>query len=264
MPMIGKTMLDGGSPLRRPHAVLDVPSRHLKAKKIEQLLQLTARSDQIRLLEIGCGSGGISHYFSAHTDMQYVVDAVDVVDHRLVKEGYNFRLVNDVHLPFPNSTFDVVITNHVIEHVGDKAQQTLHLSEVHRVLKPDGIGYLAVPNRWQVVEPHYRLAFLSWLPRSFRTPYLKLMRRGANYDCEPLGVNELEFLLAEAGFTFENVCKRSARLMFELERPEAAMAALVLNLPDSFFEILRALIPTLTYLLHPNTDKDQLSGVKKA
>src|SRR3546814_9833619 len=67
-------------------------------------------------------------------------------------------------LPFADDSFDVVLSNHVIEHVGEQPEQLAHLSELRRVLTPGGIGYLAVPNRWMLVEPHYRLAFLSWWP----------------------------------------------------------------------------------------------------
>ena len=35
-----------------------------------------------------------------------------------------------------------------------------HLREIRRVLRRDGLAYLAVPNRWALVEPHYRLALL--------------------------------------------------------------------------------------------------------
>jgi SAM-dependent methyltransferase len=38
------------------------------------------------------------------------------------------------------------------------------LDEVWRVLKPGGLAYLACPNRYSLVEPHYRLPFLSWFP----------------------------------------------------------------------------------------------------
>ncbi len=49
---------------RQPHAVLDLPSRNWKAMKIERLLDLHARPQPIRMLEVGTGSGGIAPYFS--------------------------------------------------------------------------------------------------------------------------------------------------------------------------------------------------------
>ena len=134
---------------RQPHAVLDLASRRLKAVKIERLLDLSARQQPMRMLEIGTGSGGIAHYFATHPDMRIEVDAVDVVDSRLIQENYRFELVSGTALPFPDQSFDVVLTNHVIEHVGDQSAQLAHLHEIRRVLRSEGVGYLAVPNRWR-------------------------------------------------------------------------------------------------------------------
>ena len=78
--------------------------------------------------------------------------AVDVVDERISDNGYAFQQVSGTQLPFPDQQFDVVISNHVIEHVGEREQKLEHLTEIARVLRPDGMDYLAVPNRWRLVE----------------------------------------------------------------------------------------------------------------
>ena len=131
---------DGGgtSAARQPHVVLDLPSRRLKGLKIERLLDLANRPQPIRMLEVGTGSGGIAHYFGTHPQLRCEVDAVDVHDNRLVTEGYRSHRVTNTRLPFADKSFDVVLTNHVIEHVGDEQAQRAHLAELHRVLRPDG------------------------------------------------------------------------------------------------------------------------------
>jgi SAM-dependent methyltransferase len=242
-------MSDDDAIARQPHAVLDLPSREKKAIKIERLLGIDGRAEPIRLLEIGTGSGGIAAYFATHPTRKFLVDAVDVVDNRMGDVPYGFSLVRDTTLPFADGAFDVVITNHVIEHVGDAAAQRAHLAEVRRVLRSDGVAYLAVPNRWQFVEPHYRLAFLSWLPRAWRSSYLRLSGRGNVYDCEPLTQGALEALLREAGFHFENVCVPALYLTIELERDAYRSVAMLRHVPRRVFEWLRPLIPTLTYVL---------------
>ncbi len=234
---------------RLPHAVLDLPSRHLKAIKIERLLNLSAKFQPIRLLEIGTGSGGIAHYFATHPTTPYRVTAVDTVDQRLVRDGFDFQQVSDTTLPFPEDRFDVVLTNHVIEHVGDYAAQRAHLSEVHRVMKPRAIAYLAVPNRWMLVEPHYRLAFLSWLPRPLRSPYLRLMRHGAHYDCNPLTVSVLERLLQETGFSYRNLGGKALRETLAIEGDKGIIPHIAASLPDRLLERFAPLIPTLIYRL---------------
>ena len=103
----------------------------------------------LRILDIGCGNGGISEYF-ARNNRQY---AVDVSDQRNNKEAnFTFRLVSSEKLPFPDASFDIVLSHHVIEHVEDQA---LHLDEIRRVLKSSGICYLATPNKASpIMEGH--------------------------------------------------------------------------------------------------------------
>ena len=236
---------------RQPHAVLDLPSRRHKGLKIERLLDLAARPQPLRLLEIGTGSGGIAHYFASHPTLRCRVTAVDVVDQRLVRDGYDFRLVHDTALPFADAGFDVVLSNHVIEHVGGRAAQLAHLREIRRVMAPGAVGYLAVPNRWMLVEPHYRLAFLSWLPRPLRTPYLRLLRRGGRYDCEPLTLPRLDALLAEAGFAWRHLEVEALRATLDIEGAHGAGARLARRLPDTLIAGMRRMIPTLICRIGP-------------
>lgn len=232
---------------RKGHVVLDLVSRQWKAVKIEKLLGLDATTGLIRMLEVGTGSGGIANYFGSHASGRFEVDAVDITDTRLLKHDFRFSLVSDTELPFPNDTFDVVISNHVIEHVGDLAQQHLHMCELSRVLKPNGRGYLAVPNRWMLVEPHYNLAFLSWLPRSMRDGYLKFWRGVDTYDCEPLELGELEACFTMCGLSFRNRGTEALRHTLEIERASSRFWTAVATVPDRCIEPFRRLMPTLIY-----------------
>jgi SAM-dependent methyltransferase len=237
---------------RRGHAVLDLSSRTLKAKKIERLLGDAIRRPSLRMLEIGTGSGGIARYFGTSAVFPMDVDAVDVRDERVVRDGYRFQTVDGVALPFADATFDVVVTNHVIEHVGDRAAQLAHLREVRRVMKPNGIGYLAVPNRWMLVEPHYRLAFLSWLPHAWRTPYLRLLRNGEWYDCEPFALHEIESHCRAAGLSPDNVCVEALTVTLELEHPaRLRWARSLARMPAVVRRAFERACPTLVYLLRP-------------
>jgi SAM-dependent methyltransferase len=242
--------------IRQPHAVLDLASRGPKARKIERLLALGERPGPLRLLEVGCGAGGISHWFATATGGRFVVDAVDVTDARQVHDGYRFVRVPGTALPFDEASFDVVISNHVIEHVGDDAAQAHHLSELRRVLASGGVGYLAMPNRWMLVEPHYSLALLSWWPEAWRTRWLRLWRRGEVYDCRPLSRADLERRLAAAGFAFEQLHGEALRATFEIERPQAPLWRHVLrHLPGWAHRAARSIYPTLIYRLRRAGDR---------
>lgn len=234
---------------RQPHAPQNLISRHYKGLKIERLLSLSSACGGLHMLEVGAGSGGISHYFGTHPYLDFEVDAVDVNDVRSVKDGYRFHLIDSTQLPFPDASFDVVLTNHVIEHVGDKTAQMHHLHEVRRVLKAGGVAYLAVPNRWMLVEPHYKLAFLSWLPRRMRSRYLAWRRKVPFYDCEPLSLPELESMLHAASFESQNLCVPALRATLDIEHMTGLTSLLLRLVPDALFNWLKPLFPTLIYAL---------------
>ncbi|WP_287599413.1 class I SAM-dependent methyltransferase [Thermomonas sp.] len=237
---------------RLAHAVTDLASRQPKALKIERLLALTPQEQPLQVLEIGTGAGAIAHYFGTHPRLRCAVTAVDVHDNRRIHDGYTYVPVRGVALPFPDSRFDVVISNHVIEHVGAEDAQMEHLSEIRRVMKPGGKGYLAVPNRWMFTEPHYRLKFLSWWPRPLRTPYLRAMRKGERYDCEPLELWQLEGMLSAAGLDYRNLCVEALRETLEIERPGALVTRFFRQVPDGALRPFRWLIPTLIYRVEKN------------
>ena len=241
----------GGERVRHGHAVLDLASRKQKGEKIERLLDLRGEFPK-RLLEIGTGSGGIAHYFASQTRGRFLVEAVDVTDTRQVRDGYGFQLVTSTTLPFQSASFDIVLTNHVIEHVGDRAAQLAHLAEVARVLKPGGIAYLAVPNRWMLVEPHYKLAFLSWLPHGWRSAYLRLAGKGSFYDCEPLQKDEIESLARDARLVARNRSVDAFRLTIAIEGDKGWLARRMASLSDTMLSRLAPIIPTHIYpLAHP-------------
>lgn len=233
---------------RQGHATLDLRSREAKGQKIARVLDMPALPGR-RLLEVGTGAGGIAHYFAVRHMPPFMVDAVDVRDCRQVSDGYRFHKVDGTSLPFDNDTFDVVVTNHVIEHVGDRAAQLHHLREIRRVMRPEGKVYLAVPNRWMIVEPHYRIAFLSWLPSRWRTAYLRARGRGEVYDCEPLRRFEVESLAREAGFFARNTSIDALRALVSIETDASLAARAVAKLPDAILRPLDRIIPTHVYIL---------------
>ncbi|MDX5445410.1 MAG: class I SAM-dependent methyltransferase [Zoogloeaceae bacterium] len=236
---------------RQAHAVKDLPSRRAKGLKIERLLKLHELSRPLRVLDVGTGNGGIAQYFGFHEALQCDVTSVDVNDQRRLLDGYCFMQLPGTDLPFEDGSFDVVLSNHVIEHVGPAENQRAHVRELARVLAPGGVGYLAVPNRWMIVEPHFRLPFLSWLPRRMRSPYVRFMNKGAYYDCEPLTVPELDCLLGGVGLKFNHLHVEAIRETVAIEGG-SLLARSVAKLPDSVLMGLRKITPTLIYAFrHP-------------
>lgn len=242
--------------IRRAHATIDMLSRKLKARKIELLLNLDSSTGPLRVLEIGTGSGGIAHYFATHANLQCLVTAVDVEDNRQVCDNYEYISVQGVKLPFNDAQFDVVISNHVIEHVGGHRSQLKHLKEIARVLSERGIGYLAVPNRWMLIEPHYALPFLSWLPRHAANRYLALSGRGKDYDCTPLQLDDLHALLRRTGLHFHHREFDALRAITAIE-PENKIARLASRLPLRVLTLFTPFLPTFICTLnHQSSNHD--------
>ena len=232
---------------RKAHASLNTASRIVKAQKIEILLNLKQTKKPLRILEVGCGSGAIAYYFATHQTLECQVSAVDVYDNRVVTNHYNFIKVEGIKLPFPDNSFDIIITNHVIEHVGSKSEQLTHIKEIKRVLALNGECYLAVPNRWMLTEPHYGLKFLSWLPKKYRNFYLKLWGKGEYYDCEPLCLYEIENILTEANVYYENISVKATKVTLALEKPNTIFNTIIQIIPHWILALFKPIIPTLIY-----------------
>lgn len=199
----------------KSHAILDAKSRALKARKIEIISKAAGSEFMGSALEVGCGSGFISEYFAKNGFSK--VHAVDVADERKIKNGFEFQLVVGTQLPFGDDYFDFVISNHVIEHVGSLERQIDHLKEIYRTMKPGGILYFAVPNRWRLIEPHYRLPLLSWLPAGLASSYVQLTTKEAYYDCRPLSILQSRKMLRNAGFDLSNMTLDAIRVVGEIE-----------------------------------------------
>jgi len=102
---------------------------------------------------------------------------------------------------------DFAMLNHLYEHVPDPAGL---FRETYRVLKPGGRAYVTAGSRWAVMEPHYRLPFLSWLPKGVATRYLKATGRGSSYDeIRFLGYRRLTRLMRAAGFILHDVTEKA-------------------------------------------------------
>ena len=142
-----------------------------------------------KILDIGIGSGIITNEFAKISDNVY---GVDVIDYTTVKKRFKFNITKGTILPFKDNYFDIVISNHAIEHMVDPRG---HIKEVRRVLKKDGVCYLATPNKYWLFEKHFKLPFLSYFPKYLSSFYLRIVK-GEKYDINLLSLRTLKKILS--------------------------------------------------------------------
>ena len=119
-----------------------------------------------RLLDWGCGHG-----HAAHALQQAGLDVVALEYTPDAEEGARGPLPyfpdvealytrEPVKLPFPDASFDAVLSLGVLEHVADPEGS---LRELQRVLRPGGALYVyKLPNRFSYLEKVAKLAGLSY------------------------------------------------------------------------------------------------------
>jgi len=144
-----------------------------KAKKIEKIISIylnILEPKNIRILDIGCGTGEIISYFNKNNNDIYAVDVRNRINKKLKIK--NFTIVDSELLPFDDNFFDVIISNHVIEHI---LEQDTHMQEIRRCLKENGICYYATPNKFFPIEPHYNIPLIHYFGNNFFNKIVKLM-----------------------------------------------------------------------------------------
>lgn len=230
----------------------DAESRRAKARKVVALIERQRPIAGATVLEIGTGTGVISAEVARAAGPDGRTVSIDTMDTRVDSTGYDFQVTTGVRLPFDDGSFDIVISNHVVEHVGARPDQLAHLSEIRRVLRPGGVGYIATPTRWALVEPHFKVPMLSWPPRPLRGRYLRLTRKGKNYDVDPYGPREIRAAMTQAGLTWEDRTLDAVDELVRQERP-TGVAKIIALLPRWLVRLLRPVLPTMIYLVRPST-----------
>jgi len=104
---------------------------------------------KIKILDYGCGDGGLLEYFSKYTPKKnlYGVEVSRIRVNKVKKKGFNCEYIdkNYVRLRYPSDNFDVVTMIEVIEHIPKRNIGNI-LKEINRVLKPGGKIICTTPN----------------------------------------------------------------------------------------------------------------------
>lgn len=173
-----------------------------RQRKAETMLRVLGEAMGERLaaadvLNLGCSTGLIDSHLapSVRTITGVDIDEPGLEAARKLNLGpsVTFLKADAMELPFAEGSFDVVICSQVYEHVPDADRM---MREIFRVLRPGGACYFAATNRWSLIEQHYKLPFLSWLPIPLANAYVRILGRSDAYYERHLGVAALRRLAA--------------------------------------------------------------------
>lgn len=163
----------------------------------QRRLEMIASAGQERLqgvlLDNGCGVGMYVEHLSAYHGRVYGIEYVHDRAREAGKISHRILSAAGEHLPFPENTFDLILSHEVLEHVQD---DRLALQEIIRTLRPGGRLVLFVPNRGYPFETHgiywrgkYRfgnIPLVNYLPRRWRDRLAPHVRIYARSDLERL------------------------------------------------------------------------------
>jgi SAM-dependent methyltransferase len=142
----------------RSHEPAKVARNPYGAYVCRQLAALRPRGD---LLDFGSGWGSVLNEAGREG---WRATGIEVDERKIAfcrEQGLNAVYGDLLQRPFPAATFDAAIAEQVFEHLYSPVG---YMKELHRVLKPDGVLYVAVPNfgsiaaklrgpQWEYVHP---------------------------------------------------------------------------------------------------------------
>ena len=163
-----------------------VGNPYTRARRIEFVLA----SAKGRCLEIGAGTGEIARALSAGHDVTATDISPKMVE-EIRRKGLSAIVCDAEQLPFPDSTFDTVVSGEVIYYL-DAPER--FISEAYRVLKPGGTLILTSASHMATLYDRVRMLLrklgfekMYFEDRMHRFPgaaYLKTLIRAGGFEVE--------------------------------------------------------------------------------
>ncbi len=196
------------------------------------------------LLEIGCGEGRGIPSIMTSVKSYWAIDKIAsaIADLQRKFPFGNFVAGNLPPLPYPDSSFDSVISFQVIEHIEN---DILFLKEIHRVLRPAGTALITTPNR------PLSLSRNPWHIREYTADELTRLAKTIFASVEMKGITGNEKVMAYHEKNRESVNRLMRWDILDLQH---RLPAAVLRIP---YDLLNRLNRTR---LHKDSD-DLVAGI---
>jgi SAM-dependent methyltransferase len=179
-----------------------------------------------RILEVGAGPSNPTSEFLATLGELHGIDPDPAVAQN--KSLRTAATLTGNRFPFADGTFDACLSNYVLEHIQDPDS---HFSEVHRVLRPNGIYLFRTPNRY-----HYVAVVARVTPHAFHGLVANPLRGLSGAAHDPY---QTAYLLNSGGAVRRAAATHGfgvVELRFVEKEPWYGMASRLLFLPMLAYE----------------------------
>jgi len=231
-------------------SVYESNERIKKANKtILVLKDYLKKTKDLELLDIGSSSGIMTNEYSKHFKSVIGVD-LDVEAVKFANEKFNNHNLKFICSPIEeadlkNNSIDVITCSQIYEHVPSDEKL---MNEIFRLLKPGGVCYFAAGNRFKIIEPHYKLPFLSYLPDKAGDFYIKLFTDHEKYYENLKSLRDLKKLVSKfqiIDYTVE-VIKHPSKYSADEMLQEKTLKYYLFNIIAKIFYFM---IPTYIWIL---------------
>lgn len=138
----------------------DLVTKYFVSRKLIFLLRYLGQPKKgERLLDLGCGRGTFTEMFHNKGYDAVGIDLDPEYKNKLTNRKAKYLTASAESIPFPNNSFDVILLLDALEHINNKKKA---LSEINRILKPEGKAIIAVPN---ILSYFYARSFLTYTIR---------------------------------------------------------------------------------------------------
>lgn len=176
----------------------DVRNRVL-SETLTRLVREWAPPGAAKALDLGCQNGVTTDRYASLTELEWSgIDPV-IAAPATSPEGFPIQPGKADEIPFPDSSFDVVMLANVYEHILPD-RRVASFREIRRVLSTDGVVVGQIPNPYFPIESHSRLPFMGWLPMRAQKAYWKLSPVSWEHDFFVVTTRHLKRDAAAAGF----------------------------------------------------------------
>lgn len=213
-----------------------------------QLLKHIPDIRQRKVLDIGAGRGNFLLFLKkegvdAHgveLNHAYIEQALSAAAKQQIDIDLRQGAAED--LPYDDNEFGFVNLSEVIEHVNEPEKV---LTEVHRVLKDDGFVYISMPSRFSVIDPHYHLWFINWIPRRFSNLFATFFGKGQR-NVKNAGAQTLEEMhyftpsqvskiMSKTGFSYIDIREKKIKAFLECSLLSSTIAVFLYRFLALFY-----------------------------